>query len=430
MKKLIALLAILGFTPGAYAAGGADASHSGEFRLIYNSDMEFDLDEDAPDSPDQSVTQRLRWGTTVRAGEKLTGHFTLVHNADWGSNSDQIPGDGSTSATSTTAETANNTLIVNEAYMAWLASDAWAIKAGRGTHTLADGRFVSSNDWDPVMRAFDGIAAAYDHEFAKFTFFHVTGAKANTAGSFNDYGRFFGVNADFKSLPDWLKMASVHIVQVKRDPGTYLANGATTPALSKEDNMKIGVVLAGASGAVDYRFNYEMEDGENESGGAKTDISTSMIDAEVGYDFGAGRAHVGYHTDSGTSSGNDDETYDGFHYDRHNNAGLMDIFGWGNLTYLRVGANYNLNDEVALGAEYYMFSQTEKEDGYRNYDGTESAGLKTEDDLGTELDLWVTKKYSNNFSTMLRYGMFQAGDEFGNDVDDASQIYVEGKLTF
>ena len=42
MKKLIALLAILGFTPGAYAAGGADASHSGEFRLIYNSDMEFD----------------------------------------------------------------------------------------------------------------------------------------------------------------------------------------------------------------------------------------------------------------------------------------------------------------------------------------------------------------------------------------------------
>src|SRR5690606_34399602 len=134
-------------------------------------------------------------------------------------------------------------------------------------------------------------------------------------------------------------------------------------------------------------------------------------------------------TDTGNSSAGDNETYSGFHYDTHNNAGLMDRFTFGNLTYMRVGAAFQPSDDVTVGLEYFMFSQTEKEGG------TNGAGLAgdadaNEDELGNEIDLVVTKKYSNNFSTMLRYGIFQPGDEFGANADDHSQLYLEGKLTF
>src|SRR5690606_35815724 len=161
-----------------------------------------------------------------------------------------------------------------------------------------------------------------------------------------------------------------------------------------------------------YTATYAMYSGETQvaGGGATTDISASMIDAEVGYSMPATmglRVHVGYHTDTGTAAGTtDNETYSGFHYDMHNNAGLMDRFTFGNLTYMRVGAAVHPSDDVTVGLEYFMFSQTEADQAV---DANGVNANTTEDELGNEIDLVVTKKYSNNFSTMLRYGMFQPG---------------------
>jgi len=431
MKKLIALIAVLGFVPYAHAADGADFSHSGEFRLQYTNDMNADLDDDAADSPDQTYHQRLRWGTTVRAGEKMTAHFTLVHNADWGTSggTDQTPDTVPVNAAPGNAGT-QNLLIVNEAYMTWMASDAWSLKMGRGSVTMADGRFVSANDFGPVAKAFDGALAMWDQEIAKFGFFGVRGADYGKLGSggFNESGDFFGAMADFKSLPSFLKSAHLHVVEVKKDATAAVAD-------NKEATMKIGTSLTGEAGGVDWRLNYEMEDGEKTAdAGTKTDVSTSMIDAEIGYampDMMNSRVHFGYHTDSGTSSGTDDETYDGFHYDTHANAGLMDIIGWGNLTYMRLGGTMMPSDDITVGLEYLMFTQTEKEDAVYGTDGTAlTAGDTTKDEIGNEIDLWVTKKYSNNFSATARYSLFQPGDEFGASPDDYSQLYLETKLTF
>jgi len=433
MKKLIALIAVLGFVPYAHAADGADFSHSGEFRLQYTNDMNADLNDDAADSPDQTFHQRLKWGTTVRAGEKMTGHFTLVHNADWGMNPDQTPDDVTNTTTGKDGDT-SNLLIVNEAYMTWMASDAWMLKMGRGSVTMADGRFVSANDFGPVAKAFDGALAMWDQEIAKFSFFGVRGADFDKlGGNFNETGDFFGVSADFKSLPSFMKSAHVHIVQVKRNETAALGG------LDKEDNMKIGFNVTGEVAGLDWRLNYEMEDGENEASGVKSDIKASMIDAEVGYampEMMNSRVHFGYHTDTGNdasaTAAGDREYYDGFHYDTHANAGLMDIIGWGNLTYMRLGGTMMPSDDITVGLEYLMFSQTEKDGvsfgtgGFTNVIANNAA----EDELGNEIDLWVTKKYSNNFSATARYSLFQPGDEFGASPDDRSQMYLETKLTF
>lgn len=446
MKKLIALLAVLGFVPYANAADGADFSHSGEFRLQYQNDMNADGTEKTADSPKQNWHQRLRWGSSVRAGEKLTGNFTLVHNSDWGQNTDQFPDTIGTDRSPAGAADGNadhdetqNILLVNEAYMSWMMNDSWMIRAGRGSMTMADGRFVSSNDWEEVSKAFDGVLATYDHEMARFGFFGVMGAKED---AFNSFGRFYGVSADFKTLPSFLKAAHLHIVQKKTDLGTF-----SGVAVDKEDNMRWGLMVSGDMNGLDYRANYETESGESKkANGDKKDIATSMMDLEAGYTMAAmmnTRFFAGYHTDSGSTKNgatDDDETYDGFHYDQHNNAGQMDIVRWGNLTYMRFGATMQPMDDVNVGAEYFMFTQTEKKDVVTSDNAAFNKAFdanNTEDDIGTELDIWATKKYTNNFNITARYGMFMPGDRYktsgpaGGKLDDTySQVYVESKLTF
>jgi hypothetical protein len=192
---------------------------------------------------------------------------------------------------------------------------------------------------------------------------------------------------------------------------------------------------------IDYKLDYAMYSGDSIAHGTttKTDIDASMWDATVGYSMPAMmNFHVwlGMHSDSGTKSGETKhKTYNPFHYDAHENAGQMDILGWGNLTYQRVGVSINPTDDIGVNLEYLKFTKTEKTgDSYGNAGYSDLATALTttagEDDLGNEIDLTVTKKYTNNFTTAASYRMFQAGDAFGSGADDASQIYLEGKLTF
>src|SRR5690606_24845281 len=126
----------------------------------------------------------------------------------------------------------NNGLIVNEAYMTWAISDEWSARFGRGSVTMADGTVVSSNDWEQVSKAFDGVMVSYDHEVARLNFFTVRGADSGT----NDYGNFMGLSADFKSLPEFLKTAHLHYIMVKADDG--MGPG------SAEDTSRIGLTVA------------------------------------------------------------------------------------------------------------------------------------------------------------------------------------------
>ncbi|MCA9780720.1 MAG: alginate export family protein [Candidatus Eremiobacteraeota bacterium] len=430
MNKLIALIAVLGFAGSAHAADGADFSHSGDFRLQYVNNMNADMsDASTSDDTDQNWKQRLRWGTDVRAGEKLTGHFTLVHNANWGENAGTAQYPNVTTGT-------ENILFVNEAYATWMLSDAWMMRFGRGSFTMADGRFVSSNDYQPVQKAFDGALATWDQEMARISFFAVQGANFTEA---NAQGNFFGASADFKTLPDFMKTANLHVVQVKQDETADLGG------LPQEDNMRAGFSVTGDVVGLDWRVNYEIESGSLTLAGADSDISTSMMDAELGYTMAEmmnSRLHVGYHMDSGNSASTtagDREQYNGFHYDTHNNGGFMDIYSWGNLTYMNVGFSMNPTDDINVAVDYYMFTQTEK-DGVNSsriasLDSatTPANGDATKDDLGTELDVTVTKKYTNNFNISGSYRMFTPGDEWKANMgleDTYSQLYFVSKLTF
>lgn len=429
MKKLIALVAVLSYVPFAHAQEG-NWTHSGEYRLQYFNNENDPSNTLSGGDTDQFARNRVKLNTTVRAGEQMTFNVGLVHNSIWGANPDQTPDSVGVAAAPGTADT-SNLLLVNEFAMSWQASDELMFKVGRITQTLGDGTVVSSNDWYPVAKAFDGLGAMYDLEKVRLGAFAVAGARSTVAN--NNYGNFYGIVADWKDLPAFLKMAHFHYITVSRDQGSYAG-----VAVDKEATQRIGLTLAGDTAGIDYKGTYAMYSGETETAaGVSTDIDSMMMDFEVGYSMPALmnlRAHVGYHQDSGDSSaGGDNETYEPFHWDSYNRAGLMDVFGWGNLTYLNAGVALAPMEDLTVGVEYLMFSKTEKNDDAYNINHTAITNASTtagEDDLGTELDLVVTKKYSNNFSIQGRYGMFTPGDSWGNNDDTFTQYYLESKLTF
>lgn len=472
MKKLLALIAIIGFVPSAYAAEGADFSQSGEFRLQYYHDKNLSFNSSAPSgASDQVAAQRLRWGTTIRAGEKLTGHFTLVDNAIWGENPSQVPDKvggpelGSYNGATTTPGNGSNVFTVNEAYMSWMATDALMIRAGRGSFTMGDGKLISSNEYEPVWNAFDGVLVSYDHEMLRASLFGVKGASvANDFGtaSDNNIARFYGISVDVKTLPDFFKAVNVHFITLRRDEADY--TGTALDPLPAESSNRFGASIGGDKMGIDYHVTYESYSGTRKtattftaSGSSSQSISANMLDAEVGYTLPATmnlRVHVGYHTDTGTNSGTDDNTYQGFYYDRHNNGGYMGVISWGNLTYTDLGVTLQPLEDITVGATYYMMTKTEKNDA--NYTGAGKlvgaggtvsapaaagvfAGDPNSNKLGNETDIWVTKKYTNNFNISARYSMFQPGQVIKDNNatligastgDTRSQIYLESKLTF
>ena len=424
MKKLITLLAVLGVATTASADD--HMKQNGSFRVQYNNTTNTtDFNDDAGDKV-QNISQRLVWGPTFKVSDKLSVHATFVHAATWGFNADQVPGDANGAITN--AEKGNDLLVVNEAYANWMIDDSSVLKVGRGSFTMADGRVVAHNSWEQIAKAFDGLLYTRDMEALRVSGFAVRGATDSTGAS-NTSGNFYGLSFDFKSLPEFLNTANLHYVIVKRDAGTYLINGTGT-ALTKEDSNRIGLTVGGDSGPVDYNLTYAMYTGEFSG---TTDIDASMYDLTVGFsmpDVMNMRIAAQIHSDTGADGGADFTRYTGFHYDTHNNAGLMDIVGYGNLTFNRIGLTMDAKEDLSVGLDYYMFTLTEDTDGSYNTAGTALAAANSEDDLGTEIDLWVQKTYSSNFNMKLRYGQFAGGDHLGTSLDDATQIYLESNMTF
>ena len=449
MKKLIALIAVLGFASYAQAADGVEFSQSGDFRVQYQHDVNPSFQSGLGGS--EFIHQRLRWGANWRVGEKMSAHLSMVDNANWGENPDQTPA----GRASTTTGTTTNIATVQEAYGTWMATDSVVLKFGRQSLTLGDGRWISANDYENVNTAVDALTAKWENETLRVIGAAARASNATTTGavaSGNNVGRYYGANVDWKSAPDFLKTVSAHYALVGVDSADY--TGTALDPIPSQDAARDGVAVAGDKMGLDYRVNYEMWTGKRTSGTHEQDIDSNMMDAEVGYTLPSLmglRVHATYHTDSGTSSSDTkDKTYQGFYYDRRENGGLMQMFAWGNLTYTKFGLAASPRDDLSVAANYYMFSKTEASDQTYNGSGriagkylgnwtnvvgnkvTAAAPSNGDKDLGSELDIVVTKKYTNNFSINAHYSTFSPGAVIKANAGSTAETeyYLESKLTF
>ncbi len=443
MKKIISLIALLGLAFPAVAED-VDVTFSGDFRTRGLYEMVQGFDDNGKARNDNAWSGQFRIGSAFNAGEKLSGQVSFLANTRWGQDIQAGANGLPESAVNSSA------FEVYEAYATWLMSDTTKLRVGRGVYTVADGTIVAENLFEDLPYSFDGAIYTNEMDWARMDVFFARVAdfrgQTFTAGNLNfgnqargDQGNVFGANFDLKILPDMFNLANVHVMQIKRDAI------AGAPGSMDADLIRYGLTLGGDAAGFDFRGTYAGYSGDEGAG----DLDGSMIDLELGYemtDLMGARLHVLYHTDSGdedtagaiSSSDGDNQTYDSFFYDQHQNAGLMDVVRWGNSTYLQVGLTLEPKDDLTLDIRYLKFEKTEQADAASlanivvDQAGAPltSAGRNSDDDLGSEIDIELTQKYESGLAITARYGLFMPGDAFGPNADNYSQFWLQASMSF
>jgi len=292
-------------------------------------------------------------------------------------------------------------------------------------------------DFDQHPYAFDGVGVNFDLDFASIMGFGVKGEDdGGTSPATKDpEAVYYGLTVDLKNLPDALNMAHLHYLMINVDPESAAQNAFR--------GNRYGITLGGAMSGFDYRATYAAIAGDlrNNDGDSDTDwaMDSNMYDIGVGYtmeNMMGLRLGVTYHSDTGndTEAVNDDQEYgryDGFYYDQHKFAGLMDLFTFGNLTYTGVTLTLMPQEDLTVGAGYYMFNNTSTDDqsaytDRRSAVGGLTAGDEIEAELGNEIDVWVEKSYEGGFTIRARYGQFTPG-AFFDDSNDAELTDAESQ---
>lgn len=461
MRNLMLVLAGLALTGSAYAADGVEWKHAGEVRVRhYNTTNETVVEKAAhPAANSNEWKQRTKVSLTAMKGESFTGHVTLLNAQTWGRSI--ASGD---SADEISQGASKNLVMVSESYIWWKNSDTMSWRFGRGGFQIADGSVVSVNDYEQVPTVFDGVLGSFDLGFMALNIFGAKGSEIATGQTdpvyqlaYDREHNFYGFSADFKNLPDVLKMANAHVIKELQDPHRT----STTAGSSGKDYLRYGVTLGGDTAGFDYKATYAGVTGKDRfhnggtTGNAKDydfTVDANMIDAAFGYSMPDMMGfHIGatYHQDSGDKDGVSSATgtvapenaangdkkngrYDPFHYDKKKYAAQSrvstPIIGWGNLTAIGVGLSLVPVENTTVGLGYNMYSRTsDKDTPNTTITHTQtSASSNNEKALGNELNFTAEHRYSEAFDVNFRYSMFDPGNYFKKSYS-AADTYTEVK---
>lgn len=419
MKKALALVAALMFAQNMYA------SENLEIDANYRVRMSYDTNADGADGPtDYHASQRFMFGGTWRPSDKITGRLNMSFN-------DILGADHNFDRPSELVH------LVEEAYMKWMVTEDMSISFGRQEFIVADGTIFGGNHWGNHATVHDGLVLSYDTDFVKVNAFHFikdgndgqvgyignyTNPTAPTAIQAGEEDAIInGLSVDVVGLPEMFTLANFTVFN-HFDDTTANINTAAENHLNY--SLSVGMFFADMLG---FRTTYAMQTGEQTSA---IDFEASMLDAEFYLtmeEVMGLRASIGYHTDSGDDAATTDknEKYNRYFAERHGNAGLMDTVIWGNLTDISVKVSMMPMDSLKVGLEYHMFTRTEKTDT------SLGGGAATEDDLGSEIDLYATHKYDGGLTLTSRVSMFTPGDAWSATNDEThTQLYFQAAADF
>lgn len=462
MKFLIGLSALVLSLNAAHAQDRAksDFQQSAEYRVRF-----FHTQNPAAESgvqgSDNLSYHRFKWDGLFKANERFAANFSLIHTAEFGQTSTDELGENNAA----TGGVEQNFLAVNQAYMSWMVSEDTVLKFGRMAFQIGDGSVMGINDWEQTPYSFEGLAGIYEAEFGKFSAFafkyreielSTTVESASADPEHNAYGLSF----DLKTMPDFLKVLNLHLIKDAAN-AVYDETGSGVRSLTGQNTLRYGMNASMAYGIMEFNLWYAAQTGNYSevTATAKTDRNAvgQMYQVEVAANFETfmgTRLWARYHGDSGDKDAADGSagTYDGYFTEKHGSTGMMDLFGWGNMTFLTLGFTTKPMDRTVFGLAYWNFSRTEANATAASATFTPgtmgtllSAGPSDDEDLGYEIDAWATHEYDTGLIATLRAGYFVPGDYFRNQTavaaappdpaefpgdDGILQLMVEGKMTF
>ncbi len=417
MKLLLALFTI---SFGSFAvAQEVEIKHTGEFRARYlnhRNTTAQDLTSTGKDADSTDIDHRFKLNILAQKGESLQAGLTVLHASGWGEANDPTTGTQIPSSRDDFDE--DNMLFVSRAWGSWKANDSISFKFGRVGLEFADGSVFSENDWEQFPVSHDGVIGFWDINLGKFTLFAAKNRERGIGTLDNDAEEnMYGLAFDFKNVPAFIKIFNVQFVQITQDE-------VGSPDSSKDNRQHLGLAVGGDTFGLIYKVAGAYQLGKTSGTASGTafeaDNNAWMYDVLGGYQLSSLRNFkitAGYHQDSGDKDLSDNrknEAYNSLFYDRHNNSGLMDVLRWGNLTYWSVNTSISLLDDLDGGVSYLNFTRTSSGGNVTptvygpNYSLSD---VTTNDELGSEVDVWVNKTYSSTgFQIGGRFGIFMPGE--------------------
>ncbi len=443
MKRLVLLAGAALMLSSTAQAQDSEVKHNGEFRVRYYNDMTPSGVKDTPLNK-SDVVGRLKLGVTMRKGESLQGHVTLLHNSMFGS--DQGGNTALTNPTPYSTLALNNTVLVNQAYGWWKAAEGLTMKAGRFQVEIGQGEFFSADHWRAVPIAHEGFQVGYDTGFAMINGYLIADKELTSPGNPDSDPEQHNliVSAELKNMPEVIKNANITVVQVNR---------SETAAAGSANAQHLGLTVGGEAAGFTYKGVYGMQMGiQSKTAATELKAAGSMFDVTVGYGLPATmglKLWANYHSDSGDDAPADDKNseYNPLYYDSHKYGGAMDMFNWGNLTYWNIGAAVVPAEDLEVGISVFGFTKT-KETGTVNtganhrqavWNSSTSTTLGNKSDLGMEIDVYAAKKYGTAFQIDAHLGAFMPGAAFKDATVTATnakkeatimQVLLAGTMTF
>ena len=304
----------------------------------------------------------------------------------------------------------------------------FGLRIGRQEHTSGTELFLGDNDYYAGL-SFDGLRGMWQHGGNDLNFFYYRTAELHNTFGGNGGGavdsNLFGATYDWHFQKDWGTVGGY--VLVGQD------GGGAGPVFFPDSKVNtIGVhwyrpmadAIDTTMNMFDWNIEYAIQNGDigEPTGAPSTDISAWVGEAWFGFNFNAGsthgRAHLGTLMTSGdkasTTKSEEFVTLYG-DFQEHNRFGDMDFIdqlGPSNIT------DFNIGYEHWFGANHYVMA------AYHKFKLTEKNGL-ADDDLGDEIDLKYSYRYSKNVSFEALVGQANPGKaleaEFGLLMSDAVQ---------
>lgn len=423
------------------AAAESEVTQSAEIRVRGVFEQNPKLNKETKPSSDNVWKNRLLWGAVFRSSEKFSGKIKAIYYSTWGldgSSSQHLT--STASATSLVERGAEDGLYILNAYGDWMVSEDFLVRAGRIPIHLGNGMVMGENSYQDIPYAFDGLQLVFESDFATLEIYGVKLADyeldSNSFSASSDPERnLYIVNVGFKSLPEFIRLANIHII---KDAQNEVDNvGSLDLNYERRDVNRYGISVGGKLSMFDYGLTFAQLQGETEEAAVVVKNEASLLDIQLGasFDTFSSRIYFGYHSDSGDKDGTTDKVdkvYEGFFYEKHENAGLMDFIAWGNLTHLKAGYSFEFTEDSAMDISYHSFAKTKKEGAYTILSGTTTS--TSEADLGKEIDLSGKFKFDGGFQITSTLGFFTPGESIKQAnatlQDSFFQVQLEGVWKF
>jgi hypothetical protein len=355
-----------------------------------------------------SSSHRAQIDLTISKGEYFKTYFRAIHQGTWGKeNTDQ------------------DNFLVQQAWGDWKVTDFLNLRFGRQAIQVGRGLVYGYNEWENSPNYYDGFSGIFDWDVLEFSLhalkIHELNKVAGASVASDPEVSHFILDINLKQMSDYIRMASINFIQVDGDMGEVQN---TTTLLNKQSIQRFGFDFI--TDGVNFRsagtLNYVT--GTENTTTRSLKVKQLLLDGEARLilpDWQQFNFWAGAHYDTGDNDTTDEfnEQYEPLNYNFHVNAGRLDLFKFGNLTFLRTGMSMNVFSSWEIGVEGYMFDKSEST-GATNFFRTPVADrfasgdfqLGTEKSLGTEVDVWVARTFPSGVQLELSLNYFAPGAAF------------------